>query len=248
MFETFVLHIPHSGLELPSEYLGKEILVPGEVLRLNAAKEADLYIDQLFQSNNIVTLQPAFSRNVCDVERFRQDEDEPESVRGRGLFYTHFENGLQFREYSVSLRQKVLAELYDPHHTLFTRAVEQKIQDLNTCLIVDCHSFSDAPGYPDFCIGIDHFHTPVELANRLQCFITQLGYSVQFDFPYAGSIVPISHYQKERRVKSVMIEVNKRLYMDEASFAKNENFDTIHTLCKEMLQLLASFHHDNGDR
>ncbi len=40
------------------------------------------------------------------------------------------------------------------------------------------------------------------------------GYSVAINRPFAGCIVPTAFYQKDQRVMSVMIEINRRLYID----------------------------------
>jgi N-formylglutamate deformylase len=53
------------------------------------------------------------------------------------------------------------------------------------------------------------------------------GYSVAVDIPFAGALVPLSAYGKDRRVSSVMIEVNRRLYMDEITGRKTENFTSV---------------------
>ena len=45
-------------------------------------------------------------------------------------------------------------------------------------------------------------------------FFKQRGYSVEINKPFAGSIVPLKYYQSDRRVSSVMIELNRRLYID----------------------------------
>ncbi len=238
MFDSIILHIPHSSLDLPAVYLG-DITCPDEVLRLNVSREADLYVDQLFHVEGLLSLKPRFSRHVCDVERFRNDCDEPESRRGRGLFYTHFEDGGRFRKYSDELRRKVLTELYDPHHARLAREVKDKLRRHGLCRIIDCHSFSDIPGYPDFCIGADPFHTPDNLPDRLQNLMEQAGYSVRINFPYSGSIVPMACYRRDSRVESVMIEVNKRLYMNEATFAKNDAFTELSKLCRELVGLIA---------
>ncbi len=50
----------------------------------------------------------------------------------------------------------------------------------------------------------------------------------------------MASYQKDSRVKSIMIEVNKRLYMDEATFSKNDAFDNIRGLCLDMVRLIAA--------
>jgi N-formylglutamate amidohydrolase len=91
-------------------------------------------------------------------------------------------------------------------------------------LIVDCHSFpSVALPYEldqgaqraDFCIGTDAFHTPPAVRDAIVAAVKQAGYSVTVDAPFAGALVPLASYRKDRRVWSVMIEVNRRLYMDE---------------------------------
>ena len=50
------------------------------------------------------------------------------------------------------------------------------------------------------------------------------GYSVAVDAPFAGALVPLASYRKDKRIMSVMIEVNRRLYMDEHSGSKAQNF------------------------
>jgi N-formylglutamate amidohydrolase len=234
-----ILHIPHAGLELPGEYLGKVLIPDQAAFRLKVFGEADMYADQLFNAGgDIQTIQPSSARHVCDMERFRNDADEPESGRGRGLFYTRFENGEQFRENDQQLRRKVLAELYDRHHQKFAEAVNERLGEYGRCLIIDCHSFSDKPGHPDICLGTDPYHTPEVMLKRLKSFIEQAGYGVKVNFPYGGSIVPMEHYHKNRRVSSIMIEINKRLYMNEETFQKRDNFDDIRQSCRDMLRLL----------
>lgn len=49
-----------------------------------------------------------------------------------------------------------------------------------------------------------------------------LGFRVALNDPFAGALVPISRYQKDNRVRAVMIEINRNLYMDEASGEPNE--------------------------
>lgn len=49
-----------------------------------------------------------------------------------------------------------------------------------------------------------------------------LGFRVALNDPFAGALVPISRYQKDNRLRAVMIEINRNLYMDEASGEPNE--------------------------
>ena len=48
-----------------------------------------------------------------------------------------------------------------------------------------------------------------ELAHSLRC----AGFSVRDNRPFAGTIVPLRFYGKDARVWSVMIEVNRGLYL-----------------------------------
>jgi N-formylglutamate amidohydrolase len=116
--------------------------------------------------------------------------------------------------------------------------LERMVNDVITrsggCLIVDCHSFpSVALTYEldqtehraDFCIGTDSFHTPLVIRDAIVAATREEGYSVAVDAPFAGALVPLASYRKDRRIWSVMIEVNRRLYMDEHSGLKKQNFE-----------------------
>ena len=49
---------------------------------------------------------------------------------------------------------------------------------------------------------------------------TARGYSVSINSPFSGTIVPLKHYLKDRRVSSIMIEVNRSLYDDRGGFSR----------------------------
>ena len=67
---------------------------------------------------------------------------------------------------------------------------------------------------PDICIGTDSYHTPREIEKELECFFRKSGYSVAINSPFAGAIVPLRYYRKDSRVQSIMIEINRRLYIN----------------------------------
>jgi N-formylglutamate amidohydrolase len=52
-----------------------------------------------------------------------------------------------------------------------------------------------------------------------------LGYKTLINSPFKGTIVPLNYYQKNKKVLSVMLEINRSLYMDEATGQKNSNFN-----------------------
>jgi N-formylglutamate amidohydrolase len=43
--------------------------------------------------------------------------------------------------------------------------------------------------------------------------------------PFAGTLVPANHYRTDSKVKSIMIEVNRRTYMDESTGERLHSFE-----------------------
>jgi N-formylglutamate amidohydrolase len=101
---------------------------------------------------------------------------------------------------------------------------------------VDCHSFATvplpsepdrAPERPDVCIGTDPFHTPPALVERLRGALEADGFRVAVDRPFSGTIVPGAHYRRDARVRSVMLEVRRGCYCDEATGEPAAAFDEV---------------------
>ena len=43
----------------------------------------------------------------------------------------------------------------------------------------------------DFCVGTDSFHTPSSIRDAIVAAVTEAGYSVAVDVPFAGVLVPL---------------------------------------------------------
>jgi N-formylglutamate amidohydrolase len=83
------------------------------------------------------------------------------------------------------------------------------------------------------------FHTPAVVRDAIVAAIENEGYSVDVDAPFAGALVPLSSYRKDRRVLSVMIEVNRRLYMEERSGVKRHDFDKVRAAIGRIIVIAA---------
>ncbi|MBO4561981.1 MAG: N-formylglutamate amidohydrolase [Clostridia bacterium] len=245
-----LLHIPHSSTVIPKEELPSFCAddLPGELLRMT-----DHYCDEIFTGYDRVVFP--VSRLVCDPERFRDDASEPMSKVGMGAVYTSTSSGSPLRSVTPSLRESILSRYYDPHHRLFTEAVSKKLDSFGRCLIVDGHSFSPVPlpyesdrrsARPDICIGTDAFHTPGLLADAAAEHFRSAGFSVAMNFPYCGSIVPMRYYGIDRRVSSVMIEINRGLYMCRGG-ERNAGFPVIKRTVSELLELLDRMMRETGE-
>ena len=214
-----LLHVPHASIHIPPEELSRFRPVD---LADEQLKMTDRYCDELFSGYDSVVFP--VSRLVCDPERFRDDAQETMSRVGMGSIYTKTSFGVPLRYITPEEREQMLQRYYDPHHARLTAAVGQKLRLHGRCLIIDGHSFhpvslpyelDQEPDRPDFCIGTDPFHTPERLAALAGDFLRREGFSVSLNRPYGGSLVPLKFYRSDRRVCSLMIEINRRLYMDE---------------------------------
>ncbi|MBR4168526.1 MAG: N-formylglutamate amidohydrolase, partial [Lachnospiraceae bacterium] len=67
---------------------------------------------------------------------------------------------------------------------------------------------------------------PEKITDTLVTFFRERGYSVAVNRPFAGALVPLRFYRKDPRVMSVMIEINRRLYIDR-NIRKKPGFTTV---------------------
>ena len=140
---------------------------------------------------------------------------------GMGVTYTRGSLRQPLSELpSQAKRQELLERYYIPNHQKLTEAVEESLLASDHYLIIDGHSFPALPlpfeleqtaFRPDFCLGTDDFHTPEELVAKVEKILESCGYSTARDRPFSGTIVPMKHYRKDRRVQSLMIEINRWL-------------------------------------
>jgi N-formylglutamate deformylase len=242
-----ILHIPHSSRAIPDS-LRDQIVLSDEDLRAELALMTDAFTDELFFLPETPIVRFPISRLLVDVERFLNAIEEPMSKVGMGVFYTRTASGKTLRR-SLQWQEvrDLVSEYYEPHHRKLLTEVNNELEKYRKALIVDCHSFPSHPlpcdmdqstPRPDFCIGTDPSHTPKELIEIVERTIKGSGYTVGMDRPYSGSLVPMAFYKKDQRVASIMIEVNRSLYMNEQTGAKNMRFDVVKGIIQTLLAVI----------
>ncbi|WP_396139872.1 N-formylglutamate amidohydrolase [Flavobacterium sp.] len=240
--KKLILHIPHSSVNMPflDGYIQDADKINNELIKLT-----DWYTDELFYSESDSMIIPPFSRMFCDVERFENDEDEIMSKVGMGVLYESCDDGSLLRKVSPALRSRIIRDYYWKHHNALLEEVDKQLKNDGSCLIIDCHSYPSKPlirdldqtaARPDFNIGTDKYHTPQKLIDASIAYFEQKGYSIGVDWPYKGTIVPLAHYQKNKKVNSIMLEVNRELYLNEPSNTKSDRFNEIKEIVKSYLE------------
>jgi len=249
-----ILHIPHASLLIPEEEC-KSIALDSEALNKELLKMTDRYTDELFHIDNSRVTEVIFpvSRLIVDPERFPDDKDEPMAKRGMGAVYTKTSDGQQLRKVSFdySERKNLLEKYYFPHHRRLEHLVEQALERTSRALVIDCHSFpshallcdlDQSSNRPEICLGTDEFHSPPALVSLAKDCWKKACFSVEIDRPYAGAIVPLKYYQKDKRVQALMVEIRRDLYMNEKTGLRNESFKEVHKIIHRFIvELLDAF-------
>jgi N-formylglutamate deformylase len=244
MDKKIILHIPHSSTKIPwnEGYLVDSTVLDKEILKLT-----DWFTDDLFHSDEDEMIIAEFSRIFCDPERFADDSQEVMAQYGMGVLYEKSDNDEVIRKVTPELKEKVLASFYWKHHHNFSLAVKNQLDYYGKAIIIDCHSYPSKPlkrdldknsKRPDFNIGTDSYHTPKELIDLSVSFFENAGYSLGIDWPYKGSIVPLEHYQKNNNVQTIMLEINRGLYLNEPSNEKSESYLKVKEITQQFIKTI----------
>jgi len=246
-FFPTVVHVPHSSVTIPRGLRDQFILTQLELDR-ELLHMTDRYTDELFALPKAMTTTVIYpvSRLVVDPERFLDNQSEPMAAKGMGVVYTKTSDQRPLRRpISRAEREALVSEYYVPHHRKLNAAVARALSSSGKCLIIDAHSFPSAPlpyendqgpERPAICIGKDEYHTPAELERAaVEAFRREFD-RVAVNRPFSGALVPDDYYRKDKRVRAIMIEVNRSLYMDEATGQKSAGFGEVKALIRRALR------------
>jgi N-formylglutamate deformylase len=239
-----IAHVPHASTVLPS-YVRDQIVLEDAELEREVARLTDWHVDDLFswvpQLGGCMFVN-ALSRLVFDPERFADDDSEPMASVGQGAVYDRTTDGGPLAVISAAERSLRMRELYEPYHEGLTALVASTVGEFGGAIILDCHSFAStplphemdqSPSRPDICVGTDPFHTPHSLSSGLVTAFEAQGFSAKLDSPFAGTLVPLDFLGRDSRVKSVMVEVRRGLYCDEASGERSDRYGATRAAVEE---------------
>lgn len=225
---SIIIHIPHSGLKIPKNNFTNEVLLQEDVF-----ESTDWYTDEIFNTD-LTTVKTNLSRIYVDFERLEEDDMDK---FGRGFYYTNNVDGILFRDNSE--KENVL-KLFKKYHNDFDVLVDEKLKENGFCTIIDCHSFNEEKlsfesdlQRPEICIGTNEFHTPKWLIEKTINFFKNEEFEVLENSPYSGTFVSQKHYGKDKRVFSIMIEINKKLYLN-----NKENIPILNRVFKRYIENL----------
>ena len=231
-----VANIPHSSIAIPQD-IRESLVLNDHELEQELLCMTDRYVDELFaciSEMGGVAIKFINSRLVLDLERFLDDEKEVMASRGMGVIYFKTSRGRDLRKtLSEGDRNDLINRFYKPYHKAIEQEVACMLERFDKCLIIDCHSFSSKPlpheqnqdqDRPDICLGTDPFHTPDKVTGTMEACFRKAGLTSKRNMPFEGTYVPLKYLNNDSRVSSIMVEVNRKLYMDEVTGDKSNDF------------------------
>lgn len=210
--KRIVLNEPHASVEGLYDERLSGWTVDARFINEVVCRLTDWHTDYLFhgfQHPGIKAVRFPYSRFIVDAERLWND---PLEAEGQGIIYRHF-NG--YRRNVPKQHEARLLQLWEDH--------QQRLK-ANLCqdaLLIDCHSFPEDMGDVDICIGFneDWSKPSRELLDYTMNLFDSHGYSVGVNNPYSNSEAPKCPF----RYHSMMLEVNKRVYLEKRSLYLKTN-------------------------
>jgi N-formylglutamate deformylase len=244
-----LVDVSRSGREYPAVYRSP---LPFTTVHDNVS----MYVDELWAGAPAVggtLLYCCFPNTWIDVNRSENDMD-PAVVDGRwpkelkptartleglGLIKTKSRYGEAFQERKLTVAEieERLAAWYRPYHVELKRLVDALHGRFGVLRQISCHCMSavGAPTHPDagkpradFCVSDLKGKTASREAMALVVdTLKSYGYSVSVNEPYVGNELIGRHGDPARGLDSIQVEINKKLFMDTATFRKTPGFDKL---------------------
>jgi N-formylglutamate deformylase len=243
-----VVDVSRSGREYPEEFRSN---VPFTVLHDNVS----MYVDQIWgEAPNLgATLLyasfPSFwidaNRNELDIDADLIEGEWPVplqptvSKRGLGLLKSKSRYGEPVHERKLTVAEVMerLEKYHRPYYAELAQNLERMKSSFGFVAQLSCHCMSavGAPTHPDpgkdrpdFNLGnVNGKTSSKEFIEFVEATLKGLGYSVGMNFPYNGGELNARFGDPKNGVESIMVEINKKLFMDTKTFKKTAGFDKI---------------------
>jgi N-formylglutamate deformylase len=145
--------------------------------------------------------------------------------------------------------QARIQNCWQPYHAAVEQAIDAAHARHGYSLHVNCHSMpavaashaTDFPGlvHADFVVGNRDATTSSEALARLVCeYLRGLGYQVEYNHPYKGVELVRRYGRPAEHRHSLQLEINRKLYMDEATLAMTDGFAPLQAHLRSLVERL----------
>lgn len=256
-----LVDVSRSGREYPPTFRSP---LPFSVVHDNVS----MYVDELWSSAPTVggtLLFCCFPNTFIDVNRADDDIDpaviadaaprplrpSPVATRGLGLIKSRSRYGELFHGSPLPFREveERLQGYYRPYHRELARSVADLHGRFGVLRHLSCHCMSavGAPTHadagmvrPDFCIGdVRGTTSSARFVSFVADTLASYGYEVKVNDPYQGDELNRRYGRPAEGIDSIMVEVNKKLFMDTRTFRKTNGFARVKADIDRLLRAVA---------
>lgn len=235
--KSFFISIPHSGERVPEEAAWLNGL-PEPLLMC----DVDRYVDQLYkeviEKLDLPAVVTQWHRYAIDLNRLAEDVDQ-DSVMGaanpsgsftQGLHWVKTTKGevLMKKPISRDLHDLLVEKYFKPFHADVAMVfAELKSEGFKRVFHIDAHSMPSRgtsahrdPGQDRADIVVSDFigkSCSEDFKDLVIDAYKRSGFSVGYNFPYIGGRVTQTYGHPSKGQESIQVELNRKLYMDEAT-------------------------------
>jgi len=256
--QPLVLDSPHSGFRIPADFgaaLSEQDLRDGE----------DCFIDELYRpaaQRGIPLLAAQFARTYLDPNRHAADIDldlldgdwphehrpSGKSHIGKALIWRTLDDSrpIYARKLGVDEVRRRVARYHAPYHSALRGLLDAAHARFGVVYHLNCHSMNAVSGVmgeggpgqvrADFVLG-DRDGTTCDPAftELVRATLSDWGYDVKVNDPFKGVELVKAYSDPAAGRHSLQLEINKRLYMDEASLQPHAGFASLQ---RQLMQLI----------
>ncbi len=240
---------PHSGRAYPAEFLRASILDSHEI-----RSSEDAFVDQLFESApefGAPFLTAGAPRAFVDLNRSSEELDpavihglraqghNPRVASGLGVIPRVVAGGRAIYRGKMpqSEAQHRIRTIWRPYHDKLQALLDEAHMTFGQAVLIDCHSMPHEAmdgiakrgmQRPGVVLG-DRFGAAAapETVDRVETAFRSAGFVVSRNAPFAGAYIAQAYGRPTRKQHAIQVEIDRSLYMDEASIQPNADFDDV---------------------
>jgi N-formylglutamate amidohydrolase len=258
---ALVLDSPHSGHTMPDDF--GSVRTAAEL-----RDGEDCFIDELWlpaTARGVPLLAAQFPRTYLDPNRHVGDIDSDllegpwpgelvpsgKARIGKSLVWRTLDDGrpIYDRRLSVAELRQRIQRYHAPYHAQLQALMDAAHQSFGVVHHINCHSMNAVSGAmgeggagvarADIVLG-DRDGTTCAPAFTafVREFLQNCGYQVKVNDPFKGVELVRAYSNPDAGRHSLQLEVNKRLYMDEARQRKHAGFETLQAHLMQLVDAL----------
>lgn len=254
---------PHSGRFYPDDMMAAAALDATSI-----RKSEDAFVDDLIAAaptHGAAVIAARYARAYIDLNRepFELDpamfaDELPEFARARtarvaaglGAIARVVSEGQEIYRRKLTFAEARLRidGAHRPYHAALERLIAEAHAAHGFAILIDWHSMPSAAARAggrdrtcDIVLG-DRFGAACAgvLPMRVERELEALGYRVARNTPYAGGYTTEHYGRPARRVHALQIEINRALYLDEATLSPTAGFSRLKADIEQLTRALAA--------